>query len=1028
MSKTNKQKELTRGELKSRKRMYKAKKNWVVAGATVAMGMLALGATMEATPVHAEAWVANSTEQIASRISEGQTSITMEDGDTVWEIGQAINISNPMNLLKDNGIAEGQQYTLEIGTVISWDGNHVTVKDSKGTVIGDKIVSDDEKVDSSKTVAGQATDEPQARGGQLEEKSTEEAQAEKTVTPSTNSGVTTPNTVVPSIPAVDNGTKNETVKPVIPSNPVEKPAEKPVTPENPVKPEVKKFAVTVIYKDTDGNILGKDSDVSVEENQSFTAKAKSFDGFTLVGNATQTVKVTADTTITFTYKANEVTPPTPVEKFNVTINYVDTEGNAIAKADVVSVEKGETYTAYATTLAGYTLQGEGTQTVTADSDKEVTFVYKKEATPVEKFAVTVKYVDEDGKEIASTDTNEVEKGESFTATAKTVDGYTLQGDTTQTVNVDGNKTITFTYKKDVAPVQKFDVTVNFVDEDGNTIADKDVVSVEEGQKYTATAKTVDGYTLQGANTQEVTVDGNKTITFNYTKNVAPVEKFDITTKFVDESGKEIATAETQEVEKGQVFTAQAKDIADYTLQGNATQTITVTGNQTITFTYKKDVAPVEKFNVTVEYKDTDGNILATDTPVEVEKGASFTATAKTIEGYTVYGSTSQTITVDGNKTITFFYKKDAVVPTMKYSVTVVYREVDSKGTQVKLLGSNPSEEVLEGTTFTATAKEFDGYTLVGDTTQTEVVDGDKLIVFDYVKDVAPVVVDKSELQTVVNNVKDTQKGNFTDDSFATFETNLTVAQQVLADKDATQQEVDNAEANLQTAFDNLVEKPAPVVNYTVTTTFVTTDGTTLDTATATVKEGESFTATAKTFEGYTLQGDSTQTVTVTGNTTLTFTYKLNEVTPPTQNVSEVEAQIASQTMSLINEYRNQNGLKSLRSQAQIQTAVNDRANEIVTDYSHNNTTGGMGMDDSKYGYNGMSTGENIGRYNNPSSLDYFIQNGASLAFNAWVNSPDHNAYLLASDITEGAVGIHLEDNGSGKYTMFSVFIGGLQDD
>lgn len=817
MSKTNKQKELTRGEFKSRKRMYKAKKNWVVASATIALGISALGFTSN---VHAEAWQATTVEEMQQKLKAEDGQYTFQSGDTFYAIGNAINIK-PEKLMEMNGFTQGTQYSVPIGTTIYWDGNHVTIKDENGNVVADKVVADTDKIDPSGTVAGQSTDTPKNLVVADTNGNITNTQNNNSSGTSSNSNTNKPNnsnnsgqgnTNKPN--SSNNGGQGN--KPVTPEKPVDKPADKPV---DPVKPEVKKFAVTVIYKDTEGNILDKDADVSVEENQSFTATAKSFDGFTLIGNATQTVKVTADTTITFEYKANEITPPTPVEKFNVTVSFVDEDGNTIAEKQV----------------------------------------------------------------------NEVEKGTEFTATAKNIDGYTVKGEATQTVTVDGNKEVTFTYSKNaVTPpeVQKFDVTINFVDENGTVIADKDVVSVEEGQEYTATAKTVDGYTLQGDTTQTVTVDGNKTITF----------------------------------------------------------------------TYKKDeVTPpvAQKFDVTVTYKDTEGNILDTDQTVSVEEGASFTATAKNITGYTLQGNSTQTITVTGNTTLTFVYEKDET----------------------------------------------------------------------------PVVVDKSELQTLVNNVQDTPKGNFTDDSYSLFETQLAVAKDVLADNTVTQAEVDQAKTNLQTAFDNLVEKPAPVEKFSVTVQHVSTDGTVLSTeAPVEVEKGQSFTANATTISGYTLQGNATQTVTVTGDTTLTFTYKANEVTPPVTDVSAVEAQIASQTMALINDYRNQNGLKSLRSQAQIQIAVNDRANEIVTDYSHNNTTGGMGMDDSKYGYNGMSTGENIGRYNNPSSLDYFIQNGASLAFNAWVNSPDHNAYLLASDITEGAVGIHLEDNGSGKYTMFSVFIGGLQDD
>jgi hypothetical protein len=110
--------------------------------------------------VSADSWQVNSVEEIVSRI-DSTHSLTMIEGDTVWNIGMALNIKNPMQLLSANGYQDGEQYTLPVGTVITWDGNYVIVKDEQNQVVGEKIITDNEKMNPEKTIANQTTDEPQ---------------------------------------------------------------------------------------------------------------------------------------------------------------------------------------------------------------------------------------------------------------------------------------------------------------------------------------------------------------------------------------------------------------------------------------------------------------------------------------------------------------------------------------------------------------------------------------------------------------------------------------------------------------------------------------------------------------------------------------------------------------------------------------------------------------------------------------------------------------------------------------------------
>ncbi|MDM8213391.1 CAP domain-containing protein [Enterococcus hirae] len=132
-------------------------RGWFVVGISM-FGMFLFSAG--APQASAAEWVANSPEQISSRITEGQKSLTMVEGDTVWNIGVALNIKDPMQLLFDNGFKDGEQFSIPVGTVISWDGNHITVTDPAGNVVKETTVQDSDKMDASKTVAGQASDTP----------------------------------------------------------------------------------------------------------------------------------------------------------------------------------------------------------------------------------------------------------------------------------------------------------------------------------------------------------------------------------------------------------------------------------------------------------------------------------------------------------------------------------------------------------------------------------------------------------------------------------------------------------------------------------------------------------------------------------------------------------------------------------------------------------------------------------------------------------------------------------------------------
>jgi surface protein len=105
-----------------------------------------------------------------------------------------------------------------------------------------------------------------------------------------------------------------------------------------------------------------------------------------------------------------------------------------------------------------------------------TYVWQ-EKQPDVKSVVTVNYEDEEGNKLFDPVTLSGNVGEDYTTEEKTIDGYTfkeVQGNATGQFT-DQAQTVTYVYTKN--PVAGGDVTVKYVDEDGNPIADDVVITV-----------------------------------------------------------------------------------------------------------------------------------------------------------------------------------------------------------------------------------------------------------------------------------------------------------------------------------------------------------------------------------------------------------------------------------------------------------------------------------------------------------------------------------------------------------------------
>ncbi len=361
--------------------------------------------------------------------------------------------------------------------------------------------------------------------------------------------------------------------------------------------------LTVNYVDADGNTIlpsktyteGADG-TAAEVGGAYSVNAASIDGYTLTGDATQTgTFVSGGNTVTFTYTKDAA----PVEQSTVTVNYVDADGNTIKAATTQTLDNGSTYTVETPTIAGYTYKSaDAALTGTVDGNKTITLTYTKNATPVEQSTVTVNYVDADGNTIKAATTQTLDNGSTYTVETPTIDGYTYKSaDAALTGTVDGNKTITLTYTKDsTTPVEnKANLTINYVDADGNTIKASNVTEYIVGQAYTVGQPEIAGYTYDHATGDAIAgtiaYNGN-TVTLVYTKNggTTPTEQTKtITVNYVDADGNTIKSATTTTYKVGDTYTVATPSIDGYTYKSaDGALSGTVADDATITLTYAKN--------------------------------------------------------------------------------------------------------------------------------------------------------------------------------------------------------------------------------------------------------------------------------------------------------------------------------------------------------------------------------------------------------------------------------------------------------
>ncbi|MBC1973150.1 MucBP domain-containing protein [Listeria welshimeri] len=266
-----------------------------------------------------------------------------------------------------------------------------------------------------------------------------------------------------------------------------------------------------------------------------TKKPGNIEGYTYVGYIHTSKNDT---------KPTPLPNPVPVEQGSVTVNYQDEQGNSLAPTETLKGDIGKTYTTVQKDITGYDfkeVQGNATGEFTTKA-QVVNYIYAKKVTPVEQGTVTVNYQDEQGNSLAPTETLKGDVGKTYTTVQKDITGYDLK-------EVQGNATGEFTTKAQVVmyiytqtPVPAANLTIEYLDENGNQIHEPKIISGNVGDPYDVTGDLdelqIEGYTIDTTKlpANATGVLSNEAIQVVYVYNKNPLADVTITVKFVDYQG------------------------------------------------------------------------------------------------------------------------------------------------------------------------------------------------------------------------------------------------------------------------------------------------------------------------------------------------------------------------------------------------------------------------------------------------------------------------------------------------------------
>ncbi len=371
--------------------------------------------------------------------------------------------------------------------------------------------------------------------------------------------------------------------------------------------------------------------------------------------------------------------------------HIDANTNENIIEDIIKTYKeGEEYEAYAQNLSGYVLVQEPDEKtgVMGREDVEKTFYYKKISG-----GLVVKYVDRITGNLLDQEKYTGNENDNITLEEKTFLGYVLDERPNYNqieLGVD-SKEITFYYKKSI------DMDVIGIDQEIGEEIYSTKISGIEGDTYTTTGKTVDGYELvKTPENATGTFDRNNTkVTYEY------IKIGEVKVRYIDKETNTELDSYTISGKSGDNYTTEEKEFKNYYLVEVVGEQVGIIKGETKEVIYYYEL---KMGKVIVRYVDEKGNELLKE-ELEGKVGQEYKAEIKEIANYEVVEITDNTQGkyVDGTIEVEIKYKK------LKGKIVVKFVDKDGNVLSESYVIQDEVEKE-----FYYELPEIEGYKIIGD--------------------------------------------------------------------------------------------------------------------------------------------------------------------------------------------------------------------------------------------------------------------------------------------------------------------------
>ena len=306
---------------------------------------------------------------------------------------------------------------------------------------------------------------------------------------------------------------------------------------------------------------------------------------------------------------------------SVIVNYLDENNEPLSDSITIEGKVFDKYNTEAKTFEGYELVA-----IPSNANGEMTeepiivnYIYRLKDT-----SVIVRYVDDEGNTLSGEVTITGKVFDKYSTEAKIFYGYEL---TATPSNATGEMTedvivVTYVYtKKDAS------VTVNYLNEEGESIAESETITGKVKDPYSTSAKDVYGYELiatpdnsQGEMTEEP-------ITVNY---IYRLKDTSVIVNYLDENNEPLADSITIEGKVFDEYKTEAKEFNGYVLTEIPSF---ATGKMTQEIIEVNYIYRLRDALVVVNYLDENGNKLSDSESIKGKYFDKYTTESKEFEGY-----------------------------------------------------------------------------------------------------------------------------------------------------------------------------------------------------------------------------------------------------------------------------------------------------------------------------------------------------------------------------------------------------------